>query len=314
VPLNLPALQLAPRPESVQRARSWVRDVLTRLERDDIVDSAELGVSELVTNALLHGGPPISVRVRGTRMHPRVEVRDGSPHPPAVNLGMAEEDQLLNTIGRGLGLMALNSSTWGAELTQEGKSVWFEPTDQPRLDDDLSGEVFDLDRAVQEMLERVDPDGEPVRIRILDLPLALYTRFRQRFFELSRELRLLSLAHGQDYPVARDLAEVFLRTEQQRRLIEGRENLDEAISAGRDRVDLDMLVPADMPETTGRLLDTLERADEFCRDQRLLTLAASPQQQAFQRWYLAEFVRQAAGAEPRPWSGSFRAEDKPLTG
>jgi anti-sigma regulatory factor (Ser/Thr protein kinase) len=310
VPLNLAALPLDPHPTSVHHARSWVRNVLTQLGRLDIVEPAELGVSELVTNAILHGGPPISVRVRGTRRHPRVEVRDGSSRPPSVNLSMADEDQLLNTIGRGLGLVALNSSAWGADLTPEGKLVWFEPSDEPRLDADLSGDVFDLDQTVQERLDTVDVTGSPVRVRIVDLPLALYSRFRQRFFELGRELRLLSLAHGQDYPVARELTEVFLQTEQERRLIKGRENLEEAISEGRDRVDLEMLVPPTMPETMRRLLTNLERADEFCRDQRLLVLAASPQQQAFQRWYLTEFVRQAEGAEPRPWTGSFEVEDE----
>ena len=313
MPLNLPALTLAAKPESVHRARSWVREVLTTLGRDDIVDPAALGVSELVTNAILHGGPPLSVRVRGTRKHPRVEVRDGSSSPPAVNLSMADEEQLLNTIGRGLGLVALNSSAWGADLTPEGKLVWFEPSPEPRLEADLSGDVFDLDQAVRDRLAEVDTDEEPVRVRILDLPLAPYTRFRQRFFELGRELRLLSLAHGQDYPVARELTEVFLQTEQERRLIKGRENLEEALAEGRDRVDLDMLVPPTMPETMRRLLVVLERADEFCRDQRLLVLAASPQQQALQRWYLSEFVRQAEGEEPRPWTGSFEVEDDDLS-
>jgi anti-sigma regulatory factor (Ser/Thr protein kinase) len=294
----------------VHEARRWVRDVLTRLDRKDIVDAAELGVSELVTNAILHAAPPISVRVRGTRRHPRVEVRDGSSRPPEVNLGMADEAQLLNTIGRGLGLVALNSAAWGAERTDEGKLVWFEPTDTPRLGDDLSGDVFDLDEVLQRRLEGGEITGEPVKVQILDLPVALYVRFRQRFFELSRELRLLSLRHGHDYPVARELTEVFLQTEQERRLIQGRENLEEAIAEGRDRVDLDMLVPATMPDTMRRLLGTLERADQFCREQRLLTLAASPQQQELQRWYLSEFVRQAEGKEPRPWRGSFTVEEE----
>ena len=74
MPLNREPLPLEPDPQSVKRAREWVGDVLERLGRDDLVDSAELGVSELVTNAILHADPPITVRVRGTRNHPRVEV------------------------------------------------------------------------------------------------------------------------------------------------------------------------------------------------------------------------------------------------
>ncbi len=55
----------------------------------------------------------------------------------------------------------------------------------------------------------------------------------------------------------------------------------------------------------------LQQADEFCRDQKLLTLAASPQQVALQEWYLGEFARQAAGQEPAPWPGSMTVEDLP---
>lgn len=311
MPLNLKALPLEPEPESVKEARAWVRDVLDRLDRDDIVDAAELCVSELVTNAILHGTPPISVRVRGTRDHPRVEVRDASNRPPEVNLGMTDEDHLLATFGRGLGLVALHSTAWGAELVPEGKVVWFEPAVEPRLNGDLSGEIFDLNQTVEERLATMQKLGEPVRIRILNLPVAPWGRFRQRFFELGRELRLLSLAHGQDYPIARELTEVFLQTEQERRLMQGREKLDEALAQGLEHVDLDFLVPPTMPNTMARLLTTLERADEFCRDQRLLVLAASPQQKELVRWWCTEFVRQAAGEEPIPWNGSYDVEEDP---
>jgi anti-sigma regulatory factor (Ser/Thr protein kinase) len=315
MPLNLKALSLDPEPEAVKQARSWVRSILGRLDRDDITESAELAVSELVTNAILHGTPPISVRVRGTRDHPRVEVRDSSNRPPEVNVEMADEEHLLATFGRGLGLVALHSSAWGAELAADGKVVWFEPTDEPRLAGDLSGEVFDLDQTVQERIDASGLPDNPIRVRVLDLPVALFARFRQRYNELGRELRLLSLAHGQDYPIARELTEVFLQVEQERRLTRGMERIDQAEAEGLDRVDVDLLVPQTSPETSRRLLETLERADEFCREQRLLVLAATHQEAAMQRWWLSEFSRQAAGEEPTPWPGPFTVEElAPLSG
>jgi anti-sigma regulatory factor (Ser/Thr protein kinase) len=303
MPLNLEALPLEPDPESVRKARAWVRDVLSRLQREDIVGPAEVGVSELVTNAILHGAPPISVRVRGTRDHPRVEIRDASVRPPTVNVEMTEEENLLATFGRGLGLVALHSAAWGAELTPEGKVVWFEPSDEPPDDDDLSGEVFDLDQTVQDRIAAAGLPDNPVRVQIVDLPVAIYTRWRRRYYELGRELRLLALAHGHTYPVATDLSEIFLQAEKERRLTRGIQQFERALTSGRDRVTFELLVPESMPETMARLTATLERADEFCREQRLLVLAATPLEKRLQEWFLGEFGRQAAGEEPLPWTG-----------
>lgn len=305
MPLNLEALPLEPDPESVRKARAWVRDVLSRLQREDIVGPAEVGVSELVTNAILHGMPPISVRVRGTRDHPRVEIRDASVRPPTVNVQMTEEENLLATFGRGLGLVALHAAAWGAELTPEGKVVWFEPSDEPPDDDDLSGEVFDLDQTVQDRIAEAGLPDNPVRVQIVDLPVAIYTKWRRRYYELGRELRLLSLAHGHTYPVATELSEIFLQAEKERRLTRGIQQFERALASDSDRATFELLVPESMPETMARLTATLERADEFCREQRLLVLAATPLEKRLQEWFLGEFGRQAAGEEPLPWTGPF---------
>lgn len=305
MPLNLKALTLRSDPESVKEARDWVRGVLDRLDRKDIIDAAELGVSELVTNAILHGTPPISVRVRGTREHPRVEVRDASSRPPEVNVEMGEADQLLATFGRGLAIVALNSEAWGAELVPEGKLVWFEPAREPRLSGDLSGEVFDLDQTVQRRIADMKRPEDFIRVRILDLPVALYSRFRRRYYELGREVRLLSLAHGDSYPVAKQLAEVFIDVEKERRISRGFDELDRLLESGAERGDLEFLVPPNSPETLSRLVKALDRADEFCREQRLLVLASTPEEVALQRWFFGEFTRQAKGEAPRPWPGPF---------
>lgn len=308
MPLNKDPLPLDPDPQSVKQARQWVGDVLEKLGRDDLVDAAELGVSELVTNAILHAAPPITVRVRGTREHPRVEVRDHSTNPPEVNIEMTEEEHLLSTIGRGLGIVALYSSTWGSEAAPDGKTVWFEPSNELRTDGDLSGDVFDLQEVVDLRVAAAAVPEELLTIQLLRMPVRLFAHFRTRYDELRRELRLLSLAHGSDYPVARELSGLFLQVEQERRQAHGVDQLDEAVARGLQLTDLEYHVPPSAPASMGRLLEMLEEADRFCRDQRLLTLAASPQQLALQRWYLGEFVRQAAGEEPAPWTGGYTVE------
>ena len=113
----------------MQDARRWVVGTCKDIGRDDLVECAEIAVSELVTNALLHAEAPISVRVRGTREHPRVEVRDGSRLVPELPHTTTPQDEaeLLLTFGRGLSIVARASDAWGIDLDDEGKVVWFAP-------------------------------------------------------------------------------------------------------------------------------------------------------------------------------------------
>lgn len=309
MPLNHDPVPLDTDPASVRQARVWVGEVLEQLGRGDLVDAAELGVSELVTNAILHADPPITIQLRGTRQHPRVEVSDHSKQPPQVNIEMTDDDHLMSTIGRGLGIVALYSSTWGSEVAPDGKTVWFEPANELRTDGDLSGDVFDLDHAVDQRMATASEPDKLVTIRLLRMPVRLFTHFRSRYSELRRELRLLALAHGNDYPVARELSALFLQVEQERRQSLGIDRLDDAVARHLGHADLEYLVPPSSPASMGRMLEMLEKADQFCREQRLLALAASPQQLDLQRWYLGEFVRQAAGEEPTPWPGGLVVEE-----
>lgn len=307
VPLNNEPLALEADPQSVQLARRWVSKVLQQLGREDLVDSAKLGVSELVTNAILHAEPPISVRVRGTRAHPRVEVRDHSSHAPAINAGMADDENLLSTIGRGLGIVALYSGLWGSDVTRDGKTVWFEPSADLH-ENSVPGNVVQLAQFVHVRRTPKKPPEPLVTVRLLNMPVQLFAQTRGRYYELTRELRLLALSHGSEYPVACDISDLFLRVEEQREHSVGIERLDEAIASGVHQVDLEYQVPAEAPATMERMLVLLEHADEFCRDQRLLALAASEQQTALQRWYLSEFARQGRGEQPRPWTGGLTVE------
>lgn len=308
MPLNTQPLLLDPAPESVQQARRWVGDVLARLGRDDLVDSAELGVSELVTNAILHADPPIAVRVRGTKAHPRVEVRDHSQDPPEINTEMADEDNLLSTIGRGLGIVAMYSTTWGSEVASDGKTVWFEPSAETSAPSVMSGEVFDFAQYVEKRVASAPPPAQLLTVHLLNMPVPVFASSRLRYAELRRELRLLALSHGQEYPLASELSELLVQAEQERRQSEGVHQIDQAMADGIDHVDLEYHVPTSAPATMSRLLVLLDMADEFCRDQTLLALAATPQQSQVQRWYLTEFSRQAAGEAPLAWSGTLALE------
>jgi anti-sigma regulatory factor (Ser/Thr protein kinase) len=306
-------LELSPEPQSVRRARTWIVAELTAIGRDDLSDAAELGVSELVTNAILHADPPIVVRMGGTATHPRVEVHDTSTAPPRVR-AMTDDERLLATVGRGLGIVAMFSTTWGAEVSSRGKVVWFEPAAEvsaPLDEAAAKGEVFDLSEIVDERLATAGEPADLITVRLLGMPVQVFAHYRIWYDELRRELRLLALNHGSDYPLAQELSEITLQVEQERRQARGIDRLDAAIAAGQDQVDLEYNVPASAGATMGRLLTLLEDVDVFCREQRLLTLAPNTQQIALREWYLGEFTRQANGEAPTPWSGPYAVQERP---
>ncbi|MEZ5098079.1 MAG: ATP-binding protein [Nocardioides sp.] len=299
--LTTQALTLGADPRSVQEARRWVAAACQEMGRQDLLECAELGVSELVTNALLHADDPIIVRVRGTTDHPRVEVSDGSREPPVVPLQPTEDD-LLSTFGRGLSIVAQGSIAWGAAIENGGKVVWFEPATAPQVGAMVDGAVFDM----SEETLTLEPGGDLVRVLLAAIPVPTMLGVRQHYNELRREVRLLSLAHSDHYPVAQDLTDVFTSFEQAFP-ITATHQVDAAHAAGEHSVDLDVLVrPQDGP-TFERMSQLLDLADEFCRAERLLALERTPEQAGFQRWFLDEFARQARGEEPRSW----QAVDEP---
>jgi anti-sigma regulatory factor (Ser/Thr protein kinase) len=306
LPLNEEALLLEPSPRSVKDARRWVSRACARLGRLELLDSAELGISELVTNAILHGGPPLSVRMRGTHAHPRIEVADSSQRPPRPNPRMTDDDELLSTVGRGLGLVARCANAWGAYIQPEGKIVWFEPAAGFSEAPDIDGDVYTLPSRPDWAVDHI-PGG--IEVHLVSLPVKVMHHYRQHYRELRRELRLLSLAHESEYPIARHVTELFARSEEELRVAQGAEEFGKALSSGRESVDVTVVVPQSAPETMVQLEEMLELADEFCRSQRLLSLATTPQQRQFQSWLLGEFVRQGRGEAPLPWAGSAQVQD-----
>ena len=136
-----------------------------------------------------------------------------------------------------------------------------------------------------------------------DLPVAQLTEFRRHYQELRRELRLLSLAHQDDYPLAQDLTQVFHRFERSFPISLRTQYLD-AVERGEDTFDLQIALNPTATTVIEQMLELLDLADEFCRAQRLLALARTPSQREFQQWYFGEFVRQARGEAPTGWPPS----------
>ncbi|MFF0308093.1 ATP-binding protein [Streptosporangium sp. NPDC004379] len=118
-------------PTSVRDARSLVRDELVLSGAGDLVDDCVLVVSELVTNAVRHGGAACALRLRCGTGHVYGELFDPGAGAPRV----CEADDEA-TGGRGLQIVGVLTDGWGVTWPATGgKIVWFvfgAPVPHPR--------------------------------------------------------------------------------------------------------------------------------------------------------------------------------------
>ena len=287
----------------MQDARRWVVGTCRDIGRDDLVECAEIGVSELVTNALMHAESPIQVRVRGTREHPRVEVRDSSIDVPPLpeTTTLQDEADLLLTFGRGLSIVARAADAWGVEREDDGKTVWFAPA-QVFAEEGVEGRVTGV--VAERATDPPIPAKDRVEVELRDVPVAAYVAFTHHYRELRREVGLLALAHQQDYPLAKNLSDLFGSLEQPLRAGLGSERIETAQSNGEESITLTVTLAKAPARGLEQLIELLDLADAFCREERLLSLARTPEQRSFQTWFLGEFVRQSNGHSPAAWQPS----------
>ncbi|MFB6717195.1 MULTISPECIES: SpoIIE family protein phosphatase [unclassified Streptomyces] len=107
-------------PRSVGRARELARGQLLAWDLGELVDTTELLVSELVTNALRYGEGEIRLRLLRDRTLV-CEVWDAGLVQPRRRRARDTDEG-----GRGLQLVGLLSVGWGSRRTPRGKTVWFE--------------------------------------------------------------------------------------------------------------------------------------------------------------------------------------------
>ncbi|MEU1597982.1 SpoIIE family protein phosphatase [Streptomyces sp. NPDC005708] len=107
-------------PVSVSRVRSNVAQQLSSWGLEELEFTTELTVSELVTNAIRYGRPPIRLRL----IHDRAlvcEVSDTSSTTPHLRRARTFDEG-----GRGLLLVAHIAERWGTRHARQGKTVWAE--------------------------------------------------------------------------------------------------------------------------------------------------------------------------------------------
>ena len=113
----------------VPRERALLFDVRVRAREvmrswallEEVVDTATLLASELVTNGLVHGRGTVELRLRLTRDRLVLEAVDAGRHMPRRRRAGEDEEG-----GRGLHLVAHLADRWGFRATESGKVVWAE--------------------------------------------------------------------------------------------------------------------------------------------------------------------------------------------
>lgn len=104
----------------VPSVRAQCRTVLSGWGLDETAFTTELILSELVTNAIRYGSPPVKVRLlRGRSLI--CEVSDGSSTSPRLRRAATTDEG-----GRGLFLVAQFAQRWGTRYTSRGKVIWAE--------------------------------------------------------------------------------------------------------------------------------------------------------------------------------------------
>ena len=295
-----------PRPSSVGEARRMIRGGLLHAGRDDLVETAELLVSEIVTNALVHAGTPIVVAFSFPDGVLRVEVSDGSPHAPSPRAYGP-------SAGTGRGLMLLEDmvADWGVVPAPTGKTVWFQVAPEgERRDGSTPG------RGEEQPPREARVAHDTVDVQLLEVPLLLHEAWRQHSESLLREHLLASLNPDVDLPAAGpgpDPIEVHAQASDAIALL-----AEQIPPSGISDDPVDVMVNATAPLVTASSVElrvplgsvdhfatldrTIEAALDLVEAGVFLTPATQPEVQALRAWLCAEVRRQAVGEVATAWS------------
>ncbi|MGW0819497.1 SpoIIE family protein phosphatase [Streptomyces viridiviolaceus] len=269
-------------PQSAASARRFVGAALHGVAAD-LVDTAQLLVSELVTNALLHARTEVEVGVSVSGGRVRVGVGDRRP-----GLGLVPHycPPYAGT-GQGLALVEVLASRYGIDADDQRKTVWFElwPDGPPPPSPGWQATLPPC------------PPGK--NVSLVDVPSALYSAAQQHRHALLRELSLvLSVGDHQvvtpeDLVVANDISNVISAC----MAVALEEPVPDA-----DLRSLSLPLPADAAPAVRILRRVLDLAEEGAREEHLLTLPAQPRSRVFQEWMFDQITEQLAGGRPTAWT------------
>ena len=312
------AQSFPPEPVSARNARRFLRAFLRGTARDDLVDAAEMALSEIVTNAVLHAHTDFEVRAAllgdGSL---RVEVTDSNPQLPAQRRYGEQA-----TTGRGMQLVAAMTADCGVRSNGPlGKTVWF--VVRGAQAGGALGALWDVSPVAPV------PTGAGGRVLLLGLPPTLWLAARQHHDAVLRELALFAQEHPERAPSAERLAQADrargIVSTAVVAAVEGRAAGAPSPAAGgpvalagaEPPLDLSVEVPADAPTTYAALQDVLAVAERLAAEGALLARPGLPEVVGVRRWVCEQILAQSAGALPTAWHGladdrPAAAEDRPV--
>jgi PAS domain S-box-containing protein len=317
------SVQLPPAPASAGQARRLVREVLGDADREELRDAAELAVSEIATNAALHGHTPFDVTATLRPGGLRVEVRDSNPMLPAQR----DYDRHATT-GRGMALVGAITSRCGVTgLGAQGKVVWFELDDAAADDADALPDVWDGPLSTVWDVSALEPDPGPpappagspddeVTVVLRGIPPTLWLAGRQHHDALLREL-VLHLSEHDDVEVDLAAADrsrgtvssaLLAALEQARQAGAARPAVPQGhpspLPPVPERLDLELRLSRETGAGFGALQDALDAAERLAMAGRLLSRPGLPEVVAVRDWVCEQVQSQLGGVPPSPWPGT----------
>ena len=289
-------------PASAGAARRFVAAFLADVGRPEWAEAAELAVSEVVTNAVLHAHTDLVLTALTAGDSVRVEVQDRNPSFPSPR---RYDEQA--TTGRGMALVAAITRQHGVtSLGPEGKVVWFTVCDTVAEEADLLAAWGDLDEVADE--------ARPGAV-LLGVPPTLWAAARQHHDALVRELTLVRAARGASTD---DLA---LADEARRAVSDAIETA--VVLAAAQGVPapvlptghpsplpaapgaVDAVVPDALPARVYAVLqDVLDEAEVLAARGELLVRPGLPEVVAVRDWACEQVIAQLGGTAPSAWPGT----------
>ncbi len=250
----------------------------------EVAETAELLVSEVVTNAVVHAATDVLLVVTvlpDDRV--RIAVSDGSRHAPA-----RRDYQATATTGRGLQLLEELADASGTLRSPTGKTVWFEvaPT-----------ATAPHSPAAARPTDDDDPPADAVPVLLTGVPMGLYAAWHEQADSMLRDHLLATLDEndGEEQVTRHAACSAAMSLLLEHLPVTGCD------AEGPATADVVVRVPADGVTDFELLDETLDRAITKADLGQLLAPVSDKEVRELRRWICGEVRRQAAGGPPRAW-------------